>query len=388
MGAQAIKTVDDESIRLNETVVKASSDHAPVDVVLGTKAQYIKTAPVLRELTRRNIPYRLIDTGQHAGLTPDLRRDLGVKDPDIILADNGNVATIASAFLWAMRIALETLFKPQKIKQDYFSPQSSYCLIHGDTPSTLLSLFLAKRAGKKVVHIEAGLRSYNYLKPFPEEIIRIICMRYADILFTPSKSATENLEKMNVKGRIVALPQNTNVEALYHSLNEQSDHDENSPPFALFTVHRVETIFNKDRLEFIMRWVTRIADELPVVFVLHDPTKHRMEAAGFMDELENHPNITVRPLMAHTKFAQLLSDCAFVVTDGGSIQEEAFFLDTPCLVMRTETEREEGIGGNVRIGGFDDQIMTRFMADYKNLQRGFREKNLQPSKMIVDRLIA
>lgn len=359
---------------------------APVDVVLGTKAQYIKTAPVLRALARRGVPYRLIDTGQHASLTPELRRDLGVDEPAALLADDGTIDTIAAAFFWALKIIAEISFRPAKVR-DYFSPGSKYCLIHGDTPSTLLSLLLAKRAGKKVVHIEAGLRSYNYLKPFPEEIIRIICMRYADILFTPSKTATANLEKMNVSGRVIELPQNTNVEALYYSLADE-EHAPPPDPYALFTVHRVETILNKSRLAFAVRWACEIAEETPVVFVLHDPTKKRLEETGLMERLTAQRNLEIRPLMSHRKFARLLNDCAFVITDGGSIQEEAFFLDKPCLILRTETERDEGLGANARIGGFDDATMKAFLKDYPALRRGRREENKTPSEIIVDALLA
>lgn len=371
-----------------DTVSTAPERAKPVDVILGTKAQYIKTAPVLRELTRRGIPYRLIDTGQHAALTPDLRRDLDVKDPAILLSDQGNVATLAHAFFWASRIFTETLFRPEKIRKQYFSGDANYCLIHGDTPSTLLSLFLAKRAGKKVAHLEAGLRSYNYFKPFPEELIRIICMHMSDILFAPSQSAVKNLEKMNLRGQVIALPQNTNVEALYHSLKHPKETLDSDEKFALFTIHRVETILDKERLSFVINWARKIADRMRVLFVLHDPTAKRLKKTGLMALLESHHNIHVRPLMSHTEFIRLLKGCDFVVTDGGSIQEEAFFLDTPCLVMRTETERDEGLGANVRLSAFDNAKIEAFLRDYDSLRRGFTEENKSPSAQVVDALTA
>lgn len=359
---------------------------APIEVVLGTKAQYIKTAPVLRELDRQGIPYRLIDTGQHAGLTPELREDLEVQAPEILLSDNGNIATLKDAAVWALKIAWDAAFRPKKVRETYFAQGSEYCLIHGDTPTTLLSLLLAKRAGKKVVHLEAGLRSYNVFKPFPEELIRIICMRFSDVLFTPGASATRNLEKMKVKGRVVELPQNTNVEALYHSLRDMDALAGPDEGYALITVHRVETIFSKQRIRFVLDWARKIAAQRRVIFVMHDPTRKRLEATGMMGELESIPNLEIKPLMSHARFARLLAGSAFIVTDGGSIQEESFFLDVPCLVMRTETERDEGVGGNVRMGAFDHQVMEDFLRDHASLRRGEREPNRQPSRVIVDAL--
>lgn len=366
----------------------AAAARTPIDVVLGTKAQYIKTAPVLRELDRRGVPYRLIDTGQHAGLAPSMRRDLAVNEPDVVLADNGNVATLGAAFIWAARIFGDILFRSRRIRETYFSKESEYCIIHGDTPSTLLSLLLAKRAGKKVVHLEAGLRSFNLFKPFPEEIIRILCMRFSDILFAPSTFAVKNLKDMNLKGEIFELAQNTNVEALFYSLENGGGDVPFREPYALFTVHRVETIFNQRRLAFAVKWVLQIAERMPVLFVMHDPTRKRLNGTELMTALEAAPNVRIAPLMSHARFARYLEGCAFAVTDGGSIQEEAYFLDKPCLILRTETERNEGLGGNARIGGFDDAVMKSFLAEYQSMTRGAREENKTPSRAIVDRLLA
>ncbi len=145
-----------------------------IDVFIGTKAQYINTAPLMRLLTARGIPYHLIDSGQHAKTAADLREFLGVKEPDAALQDEGNIKTIWQAFRWFARNVSLTIFAPHVLREVLFSPGPGTCIIHGDTPSTLLGLIMAKRVGKKIVHLEAGLRSFNLRRPFPEELIRII----------------------------------------------------------------------------------------------------------------------------------------------------------------------------------------------------------------------
>ena len=130
---------------------------------------------------------------------------------------------------------------------------------------------LAKRTRQNVVHIEAGLRSYNIWKPFPEELVRVICMRFSHLLFAPSDWAFENIKKMNVRGEAVNVRQNTNVEAMYFDL-AQTVRDAHAQPYALMTIHRVETILNKSRLTRVIQLAEEIAGRVNVVFVLHDPT--------------------------------------------------------------------------------------------------------------------
>lgn len=360
----------------------------PLEVVIGTKAQYIKTAPVLRELDRRGLRYRLIDTGQHAAMAPELRKSLGLNEPDAVLANEGNVATIGHALAWSARLILMILRGGRRVRQEIFDPRSEWCLIHGDTPTTLLSLLLAKRAGKKVAHLEAGLRSFNLFRPFPEELVRIICMRFSDLLFAPSDFAMGHIERMGLGDKAIKLTQNTNVEALTFSLSQSSEQKLPQEPFALVTTHRVETIFDKARLRFVLDAVFKVAEDLDVVFVMHDPTERRLNAYDWLEELRVHPRIKIQRLVKHPDFLRLLSACEFVMTDGGSIQEEAFFLDKPCLVMRSETERDEGLGANVRLASFDAETLRQFLHDWPSMKRGRLEADLRPSVQIVDELLS
>jgi UDP-N-acetylglucosamine 2-epimerase (non-hydrolysing) len=354
-----------------------------IDVFIGTKAQYIKTAPLLRLFAERGIPYRLIDSGQHAKTAADLRGFLGVKEPDAVLQDEGNIKTVSQAFRWFARNLLVTIFRPGVLRRRLFSPGAGPCIIHGDTPSTLLGLIMAKRAGKQVVHLEAGLRSFNLLKPFPEELIRIICMKLSDLLFAPSDWAEANLRKMGVKGRICNIGQNTNVEALYYAMERGSGGATPTAPYCVLTFHRVETIMNRQRILFILKMMQHLAQSTEIVFVQHDATIKKLADFGLLDSFVAIRRVTTKPLQSHADFVHLLDRAEFVITDGGSIQEECAYLGKPCLVMRSETERQEGLDGVVRLSNFDWNEVLQFVGTYKNLGAGGRIPNRNSSELVL-----
>lgn len=355
-----------------------------IDVFIGTKAQYIKTAPLLRLFDKESMNYWLIDSGQHADFSPKLRRELGVQEPNAILPSKGNIKSVFEAGKWFFLNLMLTIFRPGKLKREIFSEGPGYCIIHGDTPTTLLSLLMAKRVGKKVVHLEAGLRSYNILRPFPEELIRIICMKFADVLFAPSDWAEKNLIKMNLKAEIINMGQNTNVEALYFSLGKATPPVDISIPYCLFTVHRVETILKKSRLEFILDIVAKVRQSRRIVFVMHDPTAKKLRDFNLLQRLKEYDNVELLNLVPHNEFLILLENADFVLTDGGSIQEESFYLDVPCLILRTETERDEGLGANAKICGFDKEIVSSFLNNYSDYTMGAKVENCEPSRIVLE----
>lgn len=366
-----------------------------IDVFIGTKAQYIKTAPLMRLMQARGIPYQLIDSGQHADLSVKLRKELGIKEPDAHLGTGESIETLTSGILWLIRYFALALFRPRHMAARLFSPSPGYCFIHGDTSTTLLSLFMAKRAGKKVVHIEAGLRSFNLLRPFPEELIRIICMRYSDLLFAPSEWAYKNLLAMKVKGRAINLGQNTNVEAVAYALGQPEAGKPVRPkPYCIITIHRLETIFRKNRLLFVIDLLERIAESHHILFVMHGPTKRVLEKNGLLGRLESIAALEILPLQPHADFLKLLAGAEFAITDGGSIQEETHYLNIPCLVMRSETERMEGVGstegleGNVCLAGFDAGLVDDFLMNLARYRQGKETLNSEPSKIILDTLLA
>ncbi|MDP9405750.1 MAG: UDP-N-acetylglucosamine 2-epimerase, partial [Actinomycetota bacterium] len=293
-------------------------------VFLGTKAQYIKTAPLLRRLDADGVDYRLIDSGQHARLSTALRADLGVREPDVRLGGADDVTSIAGAVVWAARIA-GRLASPQRVRDDLFGGDGGICVVHGDTPSTLLSALLARRAGLRVAHLEAGLRSRSLLHPFPEELIRLAVMRCSDLLFAPDETAVRNLRGMRLRGRIVPVAGNTVVEALEHSLGAAGGGVGAGGGAAVVTMHRVENLKNRRRVDGFIALVRRLAATMPVCFVVHGPTDETLRRSGADAQLRA-AGVTLSPLLAHPEFTALLAAAPLVVTDGGSIQEECALL--------------------------------------------------------------
>jgi UDP-N-acetylglucosamine 2-epimerase len=354
---------------------------------IGTKAQYIKTAPVLRELDARGIAYRLIDSGQHAALSAGLRDELGVHVPDQVLGSSRDVVSIPGAAAWATSVATRLAQRPERIRDELFAGAGGICIVHGDTPTTFLATALARRAGLRVAHLEAGLRSRSWLHPFPEELIRLAVMRWSDLLFAPDGVAVANLAAMKVRGRVVPLSANTTIDALRASLGG-SDASEGDGP-ALITMHRVENLHRTHVVDGFVDLALLAARQGPVRFVVHGPTQHVIDAHGRRARL-TAAGVELVELAAHADFVRWLAAARFVVTDGGSIQEECALLGVPTLLWRARTERPDGIGENVVLSRYDRAIADAFVTDPSRWRRPSRLRDgaLSPSAEIVDVLLA
>lgn len=349
-----------------------------IHVFIGTKAQYIKTAPLLRRMDAQSVPYRLIDSGQHGAFSQDLRTELGVRQPDHHLGEGRDVTSIPGAMRWAVRLAAG-LWSGRRLRRTVFGGSGGICLVHGDTPSTLLAALMARRAGLVVGHLEAGLRSHKWFHPFPEEMIRMIVMRMATVLFAPDATAVANLEAMGVAGEVVPLEANTSAEAVAGLAAEI----EPTGP-AVVTMHRVENLHRRSRRDGFVELVTRLATDRPVRFVAHEPTIQALshealasiEAAG----------VVVSRLLPHRDFVDLLAAAPLVVTDGGSIQEECALLGVPTLLWRDRSERPDGIGANVVVSHYDPAIVDEFVANPDAWRRPAALAPVSPSAQILDRL--
>jgi UDP-N-acetylglucosamine 2-epimerase (non-hydrolysing) len=352
-----------------------------IHVFLGTKAQYIKTAPLLRLLDARDVPYRLIDSGQHGALSVGLRDELGVRAPDHSLAAGRDIDSIPQAIIWALRIALR-LFDRRRLRAEIFGGHGGICVVHGDTPSTLLATLLARRAGLTVAHLEAGLRSGSILHPFPEEAIRLVVMRLSGLLFAPDDEAMTNLARMRVRGEVVPLPGNTVIEALHHDLSGATA---GSGP-VIVTMHRVENLNRRERVTQLLELVARVAADQPVRFVTHGPTIQTLRRAG-ADRRLREAGVDLVELVPHRTFVGMLETAPFVITDGGSIQEECALLGVPTLLWRGATERSDGLGRNVVLSRYDPAIVARFLADPAAFRRPPAATGATPSSVVFDRLL-
>lgn len=347
-------------------------------VFIGTKAQYVKCAPLLARLEERGAEYRLIDSGQHAALAEGLRAELGVRPPDFRLGGGGDVESAAQAVRWAARL-LARWASPARLRREVFGGRDGACLVHGDTPSTWLGMVLARRAGLAVAHLESGLRSRRWFHPFPEEIIRHRTARRADVLLAPDAAAAANLREMGVPGRVVNLGGNTGLETLRAAGAAAGPEGP-----AVITMHRVENLNRRSRREGLVDVAVERAGRGPVRWVMHGPTRRalgeralrRLAGAG----------VEVTPLTGHAAFAGLLASAPWVITDGGSVQEECALLGVPTLLWRDRTERADGLGANAVLSRYDPAAVAEFLADPQRFRRPPAIPASNPSQKAMEAL--
>ncbi|MCS7123365.1 MAG: UDP-N-acetylglucosamine 2-epimerase (non-hydrolyzing) [Candidatus Aenigmarchaeota archaeon] len=311
--------------------------------IVGTKAELIKTIPVMRELEKIHVDYYFIHTGQHS--ITSLINDFGVKKPDIILYTPPKLSSrfmvkIHKASFWALPLVYKLQNVIKKLKP-------VYVLYHGDTITTCAAAIASSRTLNlfkkwKNAHLEAGLRSFNLLEPFPEEISRKIADRFSDTLFAPSDLSVKNLEKEKLNGEIIKVG-NTIIESVFISLKLARKKRIKKPKekkYVVVNIHRHENIKSKERMKKIVEIIKNVS--LPIYWPIHDNTKKQIEKFGLFKELHNS-NIKFSSLLGYIEFIHLLKNSTYIITDGGSIQEESLVLKKPCILLRKATERQEGL---------------------------------------------
>ena len=358
-----------------------------IHVCFGTQAELIKLAPVLKALADRSVPHRIIDTGQHPGQTELLRQLFGLRPPDVTLHRGPGVFSTAMAAAWAGRILAGSVINRRGYRQGVFAKGPGCCVVHGDTLTTLLVAILTRSLGLRLVHVESGLRSFRWLNPFPEEIVRVVANRWADVLFAPGKWACDNLAKMKVSGRVVRLPANTGKDSLEAVLAMANSKPAPNGTYALASIHRYETVTSPRAMAQAVEIVAAAARKAKVIWPLHTVTRRAMEKGDLLKDLVV-PNVELRDPLPYAEFARLLAGAAFVIADGGSIQEEAYFLDKPCLLLRHATERREGIGENCLLSKWRRESIEDFLRDPSRYRRHSAPAEQSPSAVLVDELVA
>lgn len=327
-------------------------------VLIGTKAQYIKTAPILRELDQQGVPYRLIYTGQHNETFDILEAAFGARGPDDILVPDFEAATHISFLSWCLRYWLAV----SKRLVGGAWRDTRIGLVHGDTASTLFGAMAVRFAGGKVGHIEAGLRSSQLFDPFPEEVIRRLVSRLSTLHFAPDNHAKSNLK--GVPGTVVDTGGNTLRDALKMALGSIGGIPAvgGLGGFAVVSIHRRENLSHRADLDLLMEEVVRTTKHLPVKFVLHPATREKIRSSGWYSRLQSHPNLELLGRMDYPDFVRLLVSSRMLMTDGGSNQEEAAMLGLPTLLLRRTTERPDGLDDNVSLSGLEREVIRKFVA--------------------------
>ena len=351
-----------------------------VHIIIGTKAQLIKMAPIMIELQKKDLDYNFIFTGQHKETIENLIDNFNIKYPDIILYSGKEITGVWQMFSWFIKTFIKSLLGRKKIFGQI--NKNDIVLVHGDTASTFLGALLGKTLGLKVGHIESGLRSFDIFNPFPEELTRILTFYLTDYYFCPDEKAIDNLKKFN--GHKI----NTQANTLYDSLNlTQEDPKPADNNFCLFTIHRFENIFNFKQLKKIIRIANIISKKIKIIFIMHPPTQKQLDKYNLTNVLKNNVNIVISPRLDYFAFIKLLKNSKFLLTDGGSNQEECYYLGKPCLLLRKSTERQEGLGGNVVISNYNSSTILDFVDNYEQYKKEKIIKNISPSAIIIKRLM-
>jgi UDP-N-acetylglucosamine 2-epimerase (non-hydrolysing) len=368
-------------------------DHFRVThLVIGTKAQFIKMAPVARLMEERGWPYRLLDLGQHGSITPGILRDFGLQADHVHVFPAGvTISTYWQALRWLSSAIVLMMKRRRTLRDALVREPAGYALVHGDTLSTLLGLYLSKRLGLPVGLVEAGLSSGRLLDPFPEEFVRRHVERHADILFAPGNEPAQRLCDRLPGAKVVDTGYNTGRDALRLVTNLHSRAGPSYPPArTILTLHRAETITRPSRLRLIIRHVVNLAEDLaPIRFYLHEPTRRALVKTGLMDGLVADPRFEIRNLADYPEFMAALAQARYVLTDGGSIQEEASYLDKPCLILRKRTERNDGLKATAALTSLDPQCDLAFLTRTGNstTQAPSFLLHSQASAVILDNLM-
>lgn len=348
-------------------------------IFVGTKAQFIKTAPILREMDRRQVPYRLIYTGQHSETFDVLEAAFGTRPPDDKLVPDTEASTHASFFAWVVSFWWQAL---RRIRQ-WRGARAG--LVHGDTASTLFSAIALRIAGVPVVHVEAGLRSPKWLEPFPEEIIRRVVSRLTWLHLAPDTVSARNL--WGLRGDVVNTRGNTLKDALILALGRLEKLPEvgGLGGYAVVSMHRSENLGRKADFELLMNEIVNAASVLPVHFVLHPATRERLRDSGWLERLREQPGLQLLSRMDYPDFVKLLVGSSCLLTDGGSNQEEAAMMGLPTLLLRRATERVDGLGEGVELSNLNPQAIRDFLSKHANKAWTLRQVDaVSPSALVVD----
>lgn len=309
-------------------------------VVAGARPNFMKVAPLLRAIEKRNltctngdprIKPRLLHTGQHYDekMSDVFFRELGIPAPDGNLEVGSGTHAVQTA-----NIMLN--FEPEC--QAY---QPDWIVVVGDVNSTMACTLVAAKLGIKVAHIEAGLRSFD--RTMPEEINRIVTDSLANLLLTPSEDANENLKREGIADERIRLVGNIMIDSLIENLAQARRSDVMGKlgleprRFVYVTLHRPSNVDDRSSLTSIMRELRALSVRLPIVFPIH-PRTRKMLASFSLDSSSTSRFHILDPIGYHDSLF-LTENAKLVLTDSGGLQEETTFFQTPCLTLRPNTER-------------------------------------------------
>ena len=310
----------------------------PILCVVGARPNYMKMAPIIRALAALGdaVPPVLVHTGQHydAAMNDRFFTALGMPRPAVNLE-------VGSASHAVQTAEIMKRFEPVLDAQ-----RPAAVLVVGDVNSTIACALVAAKKGVPVVHVEAGLRSYD--RGMPEEINRVLTDQIADLLYTTERSAAANLHREGIGDERIAFVGNVMIDTLMANrasavpaattLAGTPIAASAASGYGVVTLHRPSNVDDRDTLVRLLGALREIAIRLPLVLALHPRTQSRIEQFGLADALDP-TRVAVLPPQGYLEMLGLMSNAVLVLTDSGGLQEETTALGVPCLTLRENTER-------------------------------------------------
>ena len=335
-----------------------------IAIILGTRPEIIKLSPVIRLLQKQKKPFFIIHTGQHYSYPLDeiFFRDLALPAPRWKFTRSSDLGP-------NRHDALIQWMKNDCIKGVLEKEKPSAVLVQGDTDTVRAGAEAVSEVGGILLgHVEAGLRSYD--DNMPEERNRIIADRLSDFLFAPTDTARKILEKEPLKKDArIKMTGNTIVDAVFQNLElaekkAAADKRRKLDRYALVTLHRPESVDNRERLENILHALKTLVREGVVdgvQFPVHPRTEKRLMEFGIERSNLIHAKISTPHPTGFLDFLWWEKNADIILTDSGGVQEEACILKVPCVTLRTTTERPEtvALGANVLAGYDPSQIAEK-----------------------------
>jgi len=328
--------------------------------VVGARPNFMKVAPVVAAMKKRPADFLplVLHTGQHydASMSDAFFTDLDLPQPDVYLGVGSGSHAVQTA-------AIMERFEPVVLKE-----QPDWVLVVGDVNSTIACALVCVKLGVKVAHVEAGLRSRD--RTMPEEINRLLTDQIADLLFTPSVDADQNLLAEGIPPERISFVGNIMIDSLFRNLqracesNIKSEMGLTDRQYAVLTLHRPSNVDNRETFGRILSALEAIASQLPIVFPVHPRTRKTITQFGLAERIASATNLRLIEPLGYLDFLSLYSTARLVLTDSGGIQEETTALGIPCLTLRENTERPITVemGTNIVVGTDTRKIVSEAAA--------------------------
>lgn len=320
-----------------------------IAIVVGARPNFMKAAPVLKELLRRGVRVELVHTGQHYDerMSDSFLRELEVPAPDVMLGVGSGTHARQTADVL-------TRFEDYLVES-----RPDLVVVVGDVNSTVAAALAAVKLQVPVAHVEAGLRSFD--RSMPEEINRLITDAISSLLFVTEESGVRHLRHEGVAEERVHLVGNTMIDTLlaYREKAAAEQRPAGLPErFGLITLHRPSNVDDRGILAGILTVLEELSGELPLWWPVHPRTEKSLRESGLAERLAANQGIFCVPPASYLSFLGLMTRASLILTDSGGIQEEALVLRVPVVTLRENTERPSTVegGGNILAGTEPERI--------------------------------